>query len=96
MDFPSIMLNVIKASPFLAAACLVLMAARAVTKGELKIGGGRCRVETVFKTSNSTRFWVQIGAYYGVAIVFVMFGLLYYNLLPHWFRQLLIQSFGHH
>ena len=75
---------------FLVAAGITGMGIRAVVKGEVKTGGGRFHpIRTIFRSSNPIQFWTEIGLYVGVAIFFVLLGLLFSGHAPDWFHQMI-------
>ena len=94
MDY-STLANLIRISPFIVAAFLFAMAIRAIAKGQVKAGGARSHVRTVVRSSSPIEFWVEIGLYCGVAIFFVLWGLLFCNHAPHWFRAMVLNSHKH-
>jgi hypothetical protein len=95
MTFSTAALVVIKTSPFIAAAFVAAMAMRAILKGELKSGGGRSCIRTIIRSSNPIQFWIEIGLYGVVATFFVLFGLLFCDHAPDWFRDLVIHRPRH-
>lgn len=85
----TLVLDLVTVILFLVAAGIAGVGIRAVVKGEVKAGGGRHRIRTVFRSTNPIQFWTEIGLYVGAAIFFVLLDLLFSGQAPDWFHQML-------
>jgi hypothetical protein len=87
--------QVVVAFPFGVAALIIVMAGRAILRGELKSGGGRSRIRTVLRATQPIAFWLEICLYLGVAIFFVLFGLFFAGYAPDWFHDMMLNRPKH-
>ena len=69
-------INLIIVVPFLAGVCAIVMAIRAVVKGEVASGGGRYAVRMISRSVHPIHFWIEIGLYGAAGMFLVLLGLL--------------------
>ena len=87
-------LNLIAVFLFIVSAGITVIAIRAVMKGEVNYGGGGAAgIRTVFRSADPIYFWIQIGLHIGVAIFFVLLGLMFTGHLPEeFYRELMTKQ----
>src|SRR5579862_8486857 len=92
MDFMSTFaLTLIENIYFIAAALAVVMAVRALVRGEVRAGSTRFPTRTIYRQANPIQFWLELGLYAVVIIFLLMMGLFMHGLAPAWFVDILQQ-----
>ena len=81
--------------PLVAAACAVIMAARALVRGEVKTHSTRFPLRTITRAANPVEFWIEIGLYCVTAVVLTSLGLLFIGHAPHWLYEMVRNSKRH-
>ena len=69
-------INLILVVPLLAGVCAVVMAIRAVARGEVASGGGRYPVRMISRSVHPIQFWVEIGLCSAAGIFLLLLGLV--------------------
>jgi len=76
VTFAQLAINLILVVPFLAGVWAVVMGIRAVVKGEVASGGGRCPVRMISRSVHPIQFWIEIGLCDATGIFLLLLGLV--------------------
>ena len=95
MTLEVLALRLVTIFPLVAAACAVIMAARALVKGEVKTHSTRFPLRTITMAANPVEFWIEIGLYCVTVVVLTSLGLLFIGHAPHWLYEM-VRNSNHH
>jgi hypothetical protein len=95
MFFAQLAIDFIMCIPLLAASCVVVMAIRAVVKGQVIVSSKLFPRRKITRSANPIQFWVEIGLYFIAAVFLCLLGLLFFDVAPNWFYELMLHKSRH-
>lgn len=86
--FATLVLDLILVSPLIGAACAIVLAIRALVKGEVVSSGRFSRRRTIYRSVNPIQFWIELGLY-GVTITLLLaLGVMFFADASRFFYEL--------
>ena len=95
MSFAQLAIDLILVVPFVASACAIFLATRAVLKGEVISTSRFLLKRKILSSVNPIQFWTEIGMYYLAAVFLLLLGLMFFNIAPAWFYELMLHKSKH-
>jgi len=82
--------------PFAASATTIILAVRALMRGQLVTKGRYLPARTIFRAIQSVQFWPEIILYLFCGTFLLLLGLMLVGHDPRWFHEIILQSATRH
>jgi hypothetical protein len=92
MSLAQFAIDLILAVSFVASACAIFLATRAVVKGEVISTSRFLPKRKILSSVNPIQFWTEIAFYHVAAVFLLLLGLMFFNIAPNWFYELMLHK----